>query len=193
MGPVPYLELFWAGPVKKITLYIRLLKSFQFMNYDANGLVGHYSLSPFPDGCGRSKQLFQMPGMHLSSAPSWSSLSAVALRHRARGAQLPLLSCNSNSGASRKLLMSCWLLPSWWGVLCKLPLLWCIWLARGRDEASLGKQAWTDLQAGLEGLLQPTLQVGAQLCRLESLLFWKYTNSSSLIPSLVFQTWLWKS
>ena len=22
MGPVPYLELFWAGPVKKVTLYI---------------------------------------------------------------------------------------------------------------------------------------------------------------------------
>ena len=32
MGPVPYLELFWAGPVKKLTLYhdinLGVLKSF---------------------------------------------------------------------------------------------------------------------------------------------------------------------
>ena len=25
VGPVPYLELFWAGPVKKLTLYLVLV------------------------------------------------------------------------------------------------------------------------------------------------------------------------
>ena len=30
VGPVPYLELFWAGPVKKVTLYIRInLRKFE--------------------------------------------------------------------------------------------------------------------------------------------------------------------
>ena len=128
----------------------------------AVSLSKNTALAPFPDGCGRSKPLIWMHWMQLSTALSWSFFSEVALCHRARGAQLPVLFSNSNCGASRQLLLPCWLLQLWW-VLRKLPFLWFAWFARGGDEAALPKQTWRGLQAKLEDLLQSTLQVEAHL------------------------------